>query len=461
MRSIFIAAAVAFLVIATGIAPATTYVVTATITVVPSSGGGNQATLDNTFFTCSPTGGDTIVGQIGNTNGTNPTYKLTGADVNKFKIVGNSGWMPAPTRSGPFLLESNGNQCGQTNGYDVAIMPSDGTATAFHIGPPPSPAATGTTHNVTPSNAQSTINAAPNGDTFIFAAGSYGNLSLKPGIYISHTPMSDGGTRATMGAPTLNGNNITVYGFNITGSSIAVSGSNINFINNHGTGNPVFVPNNLSGSTFSWNTTDAGAFSAGNGASFHNTSNVSVTRNIATNSAETLPISPAGTDVNSNTTFTYNLVSFGNQTPRFSSECASGAVSLNQSGWAFNDNYWIHSGLGNSIASCASFEEARNYIQNIGSSANYGNEVACDQANGCGANVHDNYVDGRAVSGSNNNGGFYVSDANNHKFTNNNFFGMVPNGNDIQFNGGPCCAVTGSTHNDWGVPPPFALGAEP
>jgi hypothetical protein len=433
------------------------YVATVAIKVA----GGNHATLDNTFFTNSPTSGDTIVGQIGNTNGTSPTYTLGGADAGKFKIVANSGWMPSPTRSALFLLESNGNQGGQANGYNVSITPSDGTATAFHIGPPPPPTPTGTTHSVTTANAQATINAAPNGDTFVFAAGSYGNLTLKPGLYISHTPMSDGGVRATMGTPTLSGNNIAVYGFNITGSNISVTGSNVNFTNNHATGNPVFAPDNLSGATFSWNTTDAGAFSAGAGASFRSTTNVSVTRNVATNSAETLPVSPNGSDVNSNTTFTYNLISFGNQSPRFTLECASGAVSAAQTGWAFNDNYWIHNGLGNSIVSCASFEEARNYIQNIGSSANYGNEVACDQASGCGANVHDNYVDGRAVTGSNNNGGFYVSDANNHRFTNNNFFGMVPSGNDIQFNGGACCTVVGSTHNDWGVPAPFASGAEP
>src|SRR5215471_9092860 len=180
------------------------------------------------------------VGQIGNINNTTPTYTLGGTDAAKFKIVAKPGWAPSPTRSAPFYLETNGNQGGQANGYSITITPSDGSATAFHIGPV-APSATGATHNVTTANAQSVINSSSDGDTFIFASGSYGSLTLRPGVYISPTPMTTGGLRAVMDTPTF-ANNITVFGFSITGSSLQIGGfSNLNLTNNHFTGAPVFT----------------------------------------------------------------------------------------------------------------------------------------------------------------------------------------------------------------------------
>src|SRR5215471_6163978 len=118
------------------------------------------------------------VGQIGNINNTTPTYTLGGTDAAKFKIVAKPGWAPSPTRNAPFYLETNGNQGGQaavngtggTCAYHISITPSDGSATPFCIGPV-APAATGTTHNVTTANAQSVINGAVDGDTYIFASG--------------------------------------------------------------------------------------------------------------------------------------------------------------------------------------------------------------------------------------------------------------------------------------------------
>lgn len=227
--------------------------------------------LDNSIFTRSLAAGDTIIGQITSTPSNVPaTYAVTsGADSSKFKVV--TGSLCQPFNRVDPTLRSNGNVTAQNNGFSIQITatPTGGGTPftqTFHIGAPTHPFQ-GASIRVTTSNAQSQINAAAAGNTILFAPGTYSGLTLKSGlVYVSGTPESTSGTRATLSGVTVGTSNITVYGFNISGAVIGVSGSNVNFINNNMFSDLAFASDNSSNSIFSWNTSDAGAFTAGGGA---------------------------------------------------------------------------------------------------------------------------------------------------------------------------------------------------
>jgi len=200
----------------------------------------------------------------------------------------------------------------------------------------------------------------------------------------------------------------------------------------------------------------------GFGPSGHGLTNATLSRNIMTgNCTESLALSPQSGDTDTNAHINMNTISCGSTPCRFPIECNSDvSLDSSQTGWQFNDNYWVVNNLGNSLVSCGSYEEARNYFSYITGTHNgmqqftYGNEVSCDAACSPAPSVHDNYVDGRSADPGNSDG-WYVTGGANNTFVNNNVISVA--NLTVVFEGGTG-TESGTTHSDFGVMAPLAAG---
>jgi len=343
-------------------------------------------------------------------------------------------------------------------------------------GVPPPPPLQGTIHHVPASSrdqtslVQNTINAAVPGDTIFFDSGMhviYGTIIPRRNLlYIGPTVQFNGQARAVLQFSDGNHvqfqagvNNCTIYGLTFLRTEIDfVNCSAITFTNNifdgHGGArfpNTTlhFFPGGFNIRT-QWNT----FLNMPNGGAIwtYNPNNMTVTHNYFKNIMQSISITNEGAGGNNNI-ITFNYIG---STKRFSIEVAESSLAAPPStGWLINDNYAVGK-PGISIVAAGTPEIARNFIDRTVNGADFGGiEFQC---RGTG-HIHDNYVrlDASATGLV---AGIYGSyDATDTSLVqNNNLFNCDTN---VPAYSGGLAVVSGTTHNDLGMPPIPMSGAGP